>query len=252
MNFEAIKHLPAFRLAHILALSCLAFSANAKPCTQNPASLPMGPQATAQSVAEPNMGYFVWSATQNNYVLVSSYYDPSVTSSYVPGPGEVDVTPSTAGNSVEERVGPQVSICDPPPPIVDLARVTAVPPPSIIGFKPLIVFTVVPFHAGGGGGGGRIYRKIVKDIAPDNPHNTNPATCKADSESRWYHAAMDFAAWKLTYAPKQMVGRGEVMTITYDGGGSEDYMWIPGRMPASSTPPETYILQLPGTLSCPK
>jgi hypothetical protein len=252
MRPQTINVSTSVRLAIFLMMLCSTFSVSAKICNKNPASLPVSPRVTVDSAPEPNVSYFVWSAALNDYVLMSSYYDPSITSSYVLKSGEVDVTPTTVSSQSALGMSPQVSVCDPPPPITDLPHVTATPPPSVIGFKPVLTFKRVPFASGGGGGGGRIIRKIVKDMAPDNPNNTNPATCKADSEARWYHAAMDFAAWRLVYANLQMVGRGEVMTISYDGGGTEDYMWIPGRMPSSTAPPETYILQLPGTLDCPK
>jgi hypothetical protein len=85
--------------------------------------------------------------------------------------------------------------------------------------------------------------------APNNPENQNPATCKADSDARSYHAAGDFAAWKAIYAPKQIRGRGELFTVEFDGGGTEQYRWY--GVPSPTAPPESYIAPIPGSLKCP-
>jgi hypothetical protein len=85
--------------------------------------------------------------------------------------------------------------------------------------------------------------------APNNPYNQNPATCKSDPEARIFHAAGDFATWKGIYAPKQIRGRGELFTVEFDGGGTEQYRWF--GVPSPTAPPESYIAPIPNSLKCP-
>lgn len=98
---------------------------------------------------------------------------------------------------------------------------------------------------GGGGGGAGIY------TAPDSPYQHTQATCHSDGETRYYHAATDFAYWKLKNRPTQLTGRGELIQIKYDDGGTENYLWIPGSIADSTVPPETYLGRIASTLKCP-
>lgn len=60
-----------------------------------------------------------------------------------------------------------------------------------------------------------------------------------------------FALWKASNRATQIAGAGEGLKISYEGGGSEKYIWIPGRMFSSTAPSETYLARVAGSLSCP-
>lgn len=105
---------------------------------------------------------------------------------------------------------------------------------------------------------GRIYARRPPADAPNNPYNTNPATCGSDASTRLYHAAMDFAMWRMQAGlGTQLLGRGETARIHFDSHGpnglhgTETYEWISGRV-LSTSAPETWLRAMPNTLNCPQ
>lgn len=97
----------------------------------------------------------------------------------------------------------------------------------------------------------RLFKKSYNGKAPNNPNNQTQATCQSDEDDRYYHAASDFAAWRLlNFGSALRTGRGESVAITYDDGATETFIWIPGRFPSSTSPPETYLAMVPGSKRC--
>lgn len=106
--------------------------------------------------------------------------------------------------------------------------------------------------AGGGGGSFKVVRRQVANRA-DHPNNDTSANCDSDPMDRHYHAAKDFAYWRLqNFGSAIRAGRGEIITSVYDDGGTEKYRWLPGAIPASTRPPEMYLQPIPGSLTCPQ
>lgn len=99
---------------------------------------------------------------------------------------------------------------------------------------------------GGGGGGGVGYYTLGRD-----PNNQENVTCHSDGEGRYLSARQDFLKWKLDTRPTQYAGQGEVLKISYKGGGDEKYIWIPGTVASPTAPAEAMLARVPNTLNCP-
>lgn len=103
-----------------------------------------------------------------------------------------------------------------------------------------------PPPSGGGGGGAGSYT-VPRDS--DNPENVR---CSADGAARYLSARQDFLKWKASTRSTQIYGKGEILKISYLGGGDERYVWIPGTMASPTAPAEAMLARVPDSLSCPR
>lgn len=104
-----------------------------------------------------------------------------------------------------------------------------------------------PSGGGGGGGGGPGTYTVPRD--PNNPENVK---CSGDSPARYLSARQDFLKWKAENRLYQIYGKGEILTVTFVGGGTERYIWIPGTMASPTAPGEAMLARVEGSLSCHK
>ena len=98
------------------------------------------------------------------------------------------------------------------------------------------------------GGGESEAETPTKEDHKDNP---DAAPCTASPNARLRHAARVFHKWRARrFGAMISRGRGQIINVTFTDGGTERYMWIPGSMPAHTSPPELYLTAVPGTKSC--
>ena len=85
----------------------------------------------------------------------------------------------------------------------------------------------------------------------DHKDNPDAAPCTAAPNDRLWHAARVFHKWRARrFGAMISRGRGQIINVTFTDGGTERYMWIPGSLPAHTSPPELYLTAVPGTKSC--
>ena len=101
-------------------------------------------------------------------------------------------------------------------------------------------------YDGGGGGGGVGYYTVDRD-----PQNNEKATCSSDGPGRYLSARQDFLKWKADTRVTQIYGKGEVLKISYLGGGDEKYIWITGTIASPTAPAEAMLARVANTLNCP-
>ena len=108
-----------------------------------------------------------------------------------------------------------------------------------------------PPDLGGPTSGGGDQREAEDPKDDDYLANKNPAPCTANAEERLWHAAHVFHRWRVRkFRAMIRAGKGDLIRVKFEGGGSEVYMWIPGTLPAHTRPPEMYLTRVPGSLSC--
>lgn len=209
----------------------------------------------------PNVGTYVWNESQGVWVREYEAHLSSLLYDYVLEEGDIVEATGTYGDGGSGGGGgggggggreiflPQASSCDPvtlPPVTVTGTR------PSFGGFGFMTRITSYYPSAGGGGGTWRVVRRQVANRA-DHPENQTDAVCTSDQADRHMHAAADFAWWRIkNFGAALRAGRGEIITVVYDDGGTERYQWIPGSIPASTRPPEIYLAPIPNSLVCPQ
>lgn len=98
---------------------------------------------------------------------------------------------------------------------------------------------------GGGGGGAGAY------TVPRGANNPENAMCSSDGVARYLSARQDFLTWKASTRPTQIYGKGEILKISYLGGGYEKYVWIHGKVASPTAPAESMLARVPGSLVCP-
>lgn len=96
------------------------------------------------------------------------------------------------------------------------------------------------------GGGGVSYYIVDRD-----PANDEKATCSSDGPGRYLSARQDFLKWKADTRPTQIYGKGEILKVSYLGGGDEKYIWMPGTMASPTAPAEAMLARVVNTLNCP-
>jgi hypothetical protein len=222
-----------------LSLALLSATANAQ-CNHTQSIEEQTDDAATQTTQAPNVGYYVWNESLQQYDLVYSEYDPNA-SSYVPSPDDVEVvvqggtvtTPAPGsygpsptepgpggGNHLEdtgeEGPGENSTECAPePPPPVELppvkvtgATIRRTPIGAGIGLRIIVV-------GYGGGGGSRGFAsaggKKVKSAHPGYNCGTEHAAKIAN--------ARQSIAQRTPYPP-----RFSIWTVEYDNGQKEDFM----------------------------
>lgn len=94
--------------------------------------------------------------------------------------------------------------------------------------------------------GGGAFRYVGVKSIPDDPNNNEPSTCASDEFTRWLHATKDVLAYNAMLPPDSKLQSGQMVRVTYDGGGSEVWTVV---LPNTSSP----LSQTPkgGSLKCP-
>ncbi|MFN3965518.1 MAG: hypothetical protein ACK4JC_08870 [Silanimonas lenta] len=190
-------------------------------------------------VADPshNVGVYHWDESLQRHVLVASYFDADLLfSPPEPQPGDVV---EYIGDDDNERL----SNCQPPtlPPVT---VTTSLPSRAFLGRAFVRVLSF-----GGLGGRARVTSSLGAPV-PDNPANDETATCLSDVGSRQMHAHKDVAPYAAArWLAGRPIGRGELVRVTYDDGGTE--LWRAVGGPPTSTAWSIHPVPVSGSLKCP-
>lgn len=223
-----------------------------------------------------NVGQYEFNASTGKFHIIEWYYD-STLASQPQYPGETLIATWTAGGGGCGGVNCQPNAGPPVDYLTERVRPqsayrersdessTFIESKSVPCRLPETVVTAAAPPTGGsrmirritGGGSFALFQRRLTPNAPNPSNNPNPAMCGSDDQSRLYHAATDFAQWRLAnQLGTQIVGRGERARVTFNEhspgvAGSEQYEWIRGRA-INTTSPETWLAPVPNTLQCPK
>lgn len=184
-----------------------------------------------------NVGYYEWNAELGEYVLVESWVDDSLQHAPISLlSGDTIEQYSQFPGGVEYQDG-RTGCGGPPtlPPVI----VTASPSPSFLPFIRFVGF-------GNVGNPVAVNRTGPRQM-PNNPFNTDPATCTTDQTHRHGHANQDAGYWQSRNPLTALRMRaGDEVRVTYDDGGSEIWFWT-----ISTGSDRLAVIPKPNTLRCP-